>query len=54
MKVKVELLETSQPVFDDQAQNTYTKGDLFVVYVDSDTVYKFPTNNVFRITESYK
>lgn len=53
MKVKVQYDETSQPVYDGQAENTYTKGPVFVVYVDKETVYKYPLSRVWRVTESY-
>ena len=52
MNVKIELKETSQPVFL-EAVNTYTKGPFYCVYVDKEHVYKFPLDNVWRITESY-
>jgi hypothetical protein len=53
VKVKVQYDETSQPVYEGVAKNTYTKGPLFVVYVNKDKVYKYPLEKVWRVTESY-
>lgn len=49
--VKIELKETSQPIFV-HATNTYTKGPFYCVY-EGKKVYKFPLNNLWRITEEY-
>lgn len=51
-KVKVWLMESSEPlVF--EALNTYTKGPLFCVYCDNETVYKIPVDHIFSILEEY-
>lgn len=52
MKVEVELKETSQKL-KYNAVNTYQKGSLYCIY-DGKNVYKFPLNNIWRITEGYK
>lgn len=53
MRVKVQYDETSQPIYNGYANNTYTKGPFFVVYVDYKTVYKYPLNKIWRVTETY-
>jgi hypothetical protein len=53
MKVNIQLDETSQPIKYDNVRNTYTKGDLFCVYVDSGEVHKFPISSIFRIVETF-
>lgn len=52
MKIKVWLKETAQPM-EHEALNAYTKGPLYVVYVDKNTVYKYPLDNIWRIQETY-
>lgn len=52
MIVRIELLETSQPIVMYNISNTYTKGNLYCVY-DGHEVTKFPMCNIFRIKESY-
>ena len=52
IQVKVELTETSQPI-ELEAENTYTKGPLFCVYLGSGKVQKFPLARVWRVTEDY-
>ena len=34
-------------------RNTYTKGDLFCVYLDNEKVHKYPIDTIFRIVEDY-
>lgn len=54
MKVAVWLDETSQPLNFDNVANTYTKGDLFIVYEkDKNKVTKFPVQHLFRVEETY-
>jgi hypothetical protein len=53
MVVVIELKETSQALTYENVSNTYTKGDLYCVYVDG-LVYKFPLGNIWRITETYR
>ena len=51
-KVLVHLYSQSQPVEIEGVHNTYQKGDLYCVMLkDGKTVYKFPVQHVFRITE---
>jgi len=50
--VKVHLYSQSEPVEIKNVLNTYQKGDLFCVFlIDKITVYKFPVQHIFRITE---
>lgn len=51
IKVKVELKETSQPI-EVLAINTYTKGPFYCIFWNK-LVYKFPLDNIWRITEEY-
>lgn len=53
MKVQIHLKETSQ-VLEHSALNAYTKGELYCVYCENSTVYKYPLSNIWRITEDYK
>ena len=53
IKVKIELKETSQPI-QLEAENTYTKGDVFCIYLTTGQVQKFPLTNIWRVTEDYK
>lgn len=51
-RVLVHLYSQSQPVVIEKACNTYQKGDLFCVLQEGGkTVYKFPLQHIFRITE---
>lgn len=50
--VRVHLYSQSEPVEIKNVLNTYQKGDLFCVFLtDKVTVYKFPLQHIFRITE---
>jgi hypothetical protein len=51
--VKIELKETSQPLVYTNVINTYQKGDLFCIYTNDNLVFKYPINNIWRITEYY-
>ena len=53
MKVILWLKESSEPLEYECVKNTYTKGDLFCVYLDNEKVHKFPINTIFRIVEDY-
>jgi len=53
MEVKIELKETSQAIVYNDVSNTYTKGSLYCVYVDG-MVYKYPLDNIWRVSETYK
>ena len=54
MKVEVSLLSTSQAIIHDDVSNAYMKDWLYCVYIaESGLVYKYPANNIFRITETY-
>lgn len=51
-KVLVHLYTQSSPVVIEGVHNTYQKGDLYCVMLnDGKTVYKFPVQHIFRITE---
>ena len=51
--VKVQLLESSQPIVYENVINTYTKGDLYVVYTADELSYKHPLCTIWRIVEGY-
>ena len=51
-KVEVWLDETSEPIVHD-AKSTYTKGPLYCVYCEEDTVFKYPIMHIFRVCEEY-
>jgi hypothetical protein len=55
MKVKViiHLKTQSQPIIYERVVNTYQKGDLFCLYLESEKTIKFPIQNIFRIEEDY-
>lgn len=55
MKVQVYLKETSQRIEFLDAENTYTKGPMFCVYLKKENkTYKYPLANIFNVTEDYK
>ena len=52
MEVRVHLYTQSEPVVMADVRNAYQKGDLYCVMLnDGKTVYKFPIQHIFRITE---
>ncbi len=51
MKVEVHLLHQSQAIVIEQVRNTYQKGDLFCVMLETGIVYKFPVVHIFRVKE---
>ena len=53
MKCTIWLKESSEPIEYNNIVNTYTKGDLFCVYVANEKVHKFPINTIFRIVEDF-
>ena len=53
MIVEIQLTETSQPIIHNDVKNSYQKGQLYCVYLESGWVYKYPINNIWRIKESY-
>lgn len=50
MKVEVHQKEQSKPIVIEKVKNTYTKGGLYCV-MTIECVYKFPTQDIFRIKE---
>jgi len=53
MEVKIHLRDQAEPVVIGNVRNAYQKGDLYcVMLVDSQIVYKYPIQHIFRITES--
>lgn len=52
MIVKIHLYTQAQPIRYEGVINTYQKGDLYVVMISPETVYKFPLQHIFRITET--
>jgi hypothetical protein len=53
MKVIVHLENQSQAIEYDNAKNTYQKGDLFCVYLETGIVHKYPIAKIFRVIEDY-
>ncbi|MBI2041504.1 MAG: hypothetical protein HYT20_00610 [Candidatus Nealsonbacteria bacterium] len=52
MKVKVHLYAQAEPFERDSVRNAYQKGDFYCVMMnDGKTVYKFPIQHIFRVTE---
>lgn len=51
MKVRIQLLETSQPLEHD-AINTYTKGPFYCVSL-GESVVKYPLSLIWRVVEDY-
>jgi hypothetical protein len=49
--ISIHLYSQSEPIGIDDVVNTYQKGDLFCVLQEDQTVYKFPLQHIFRITE---
>ena len=54
MKVKIRLVETSQPLEFDDVKTTYTKGLLYCVLMNDNIVKKYPIDHIFDIEETYK
>jgi len=48
----IQLKETSQPI-EHNFINTYEKGGFYCVYTEDEIVYKYPTQNIFRVVENY-
>ena len=54
MKIEVYLLSTSQAIIHEGVSNAYVKDWLYCVYIgNTGLVYKYPSNNIFRIVETY-
>jgi hypothetical protein len=53
IKVTMQLKETSQNIDHENVVNTYTKGPLYCVYIEGETVYKYPIESIWRIKEEY-
>ena len=51
-KIAIQLKETSQPI-EHTFINTYEKGGFYCVYTTDEVVYKYPTQNIFRVIENY-
>ena len=51
-KIAIQLKETSQPI-EHTFINTYEKGGFYCVYTTDEIVYKYPTQNIFRVVENY-
>ena len=52
MEVRAHLYTQSEPVVMTSVRNAYQKGDFYCVMLnDGKTVYKFPLQHIFRITE---
>lgn len=53
MEVKIRLKQTSQAIVYNSAKNAYQKGDLYCVFLNDETVKKYPIADIFDIEESY-
>ncbi len=51
--VEVHLLSQSRPITYNNVINTYTKGDMFCLYLEGEMVHKYPSINIFRVVENY-
>lgn len=52
MKVAIQLKETAQPI-DHDAENAYTKGEFYCVFLSGGKVVKYPLANIWRVVEDY-
>lgn len=50
-RVTVHLYSQAKPLKYESVQNAYTKGPLYCIMTDANTVHKFPLEHVFRIVE---
>ena len=51
-EVEVHLYTQSSPVVITEVRNAYTKGDMYcVMFGESQAVYKFPLQHIFRVLE---
>lgn len=53
IKVIVHLKTQSQPIVYEKVINTYQKGDLYCLYLETERSIKFPLADIFRIEEEY-
>jgi len=53
INVKVQLKEQSQSMSFLEVINTYQKGSLYCIYMNTGLVHKFPIESIFSITEEY-
>ena len=53
LTVRVELMQTSQPLIYTNVINTYQKGSMFVIYTAGELSHKHPIASIFRVTEDY-
>lgn len=51
--IKIHMNSQSKPIVRKNVVNSYTKDGLFCVYMEDDTVKKYPLVNIFEITEKY-
>lgn len=52
LRVKVHMKDQSMPVEHMSVRNTYIKGGFYCVYCHDETVYKYPIENIWRVTET--
>lgn len=56
MKIEIHRNETSSPLTYEEAENAYTKGQMFCVLINVNgerIVHKYPLCSIFRVVESY-
>ena len=53
MECTIWLKESSEPIEYKNIVNTYTKGDLFCVYIANEKIHKFPIDTISKIIEDY-
>jgi hypothetical protein len=51
LKVEIHRNETSQPIVYREADNAYTKGEMYCVLMGGE-VHKYPLSSIFRVIET--
>lgn len=52
LRIKVHMKDQSMPVEHMSVKNTYVKGPFYCVYCHDEMVYKYPVENIWRVTET--
>jgi hypothetical protein len=51
--VWLHLKNQSQPITYEHVKNTYEKESFFCIYTEEELVFKYPVEDIWRITEQY-
>lgn len=54
MNIEIHLQAQSCPILFEDVKNTYTKDQMYCVYIKEGYVFKYPLCNIYRVKEDYK